>query len=50
LNKPGTGSFRVDGEALPADGIRIARADVATFMLAQLSSAEWMRKSPFIAW
>lgn len=50
LNKPGTGKFRVDGEALPAGGTQIARADVAAFMLAQLNSAEWVRKSPFIAW
>jgi putative NADH-flavin reductase len=50
LNKPGTGKFRVDGEALPANGTTIARADVATFMLAQLASPEWVRKSPFIAW
>jgi putative NADH-flavin reductase len=50
LNKPGTGSLRVDGEALPANGTQIARADVATFMLAQLTSEEWVRKSPFIAW
>jgi putative NADH-flavin reductase len=50
LNKPGTGKIRVDGEALPAGGVQIARADVATFMLAQLGSAEWVRKSPFIAW
>ena len=50
LNKPGTGQFRIDGEALPAGGTMIARADVATFMLTQLTSAEWVRKSPFIAW
>ena len=50
LNKPGTGQFRIDGEALPAGGTMIARADVATFMLTQLPSAEWVRKSPFIAW
>jgi len=50
LNKAGTGQFRVDEEALPAGGTRIARADVATFMLALLGSAEWIRKSPFIGW
>jgi putative NADH-flavin reductase len=50
LNKPGTGRIRVDGGALPADGTRIARADVATFMLAQLKSTEWVKKSPFLAW
>jgi len=50
LNKPGTGRYRVDAEALPAGGVQIARADVATFMLVQLTSAEWVRKSPFVAW
>ena len=50
VNKPGTGRFRVDGEALPAGGVQIARADVATFMLEQLSSTLWLRKAPFIAW
>lgn len=50
LDKPGRGQYRVDGEALPEGGTRIARADVAAFMLAQLTGAEWVRKSPFIAW
>ncbi|HTX42013.1 MAG TPA: SDR family oxidoreductase [Acidobacteriaceae bacterium] len=50
LNAPGRGVYRVDGESLPPRGMRIARADVARFMLAQLGSAEWVRKSPFIAW
>jgi putative NADH-flavin reductase len=50
LNKPGTGKIRVDGEALPAGGTMIARADVATFMLVQLNNALWVRKSPFVAW
>lgn len=50
LNAPGCGGCRVDGESLPPRGMRIARADVARFMLAQLSSREWVRKSPFVAW
>lgn len=50
LNAPGRGVYRVDGDSLPPRGMRIARADVAHFMLAQLGSAEWVRKSPFIAW
>lgn len=50
LNAPGRGQYRVDGEALPPHGRRIARADVAHFMLAQLRSAEWVGKSPFLAW
>ena len=50
LNVPGRGVYRVDGEALPAGGTQIARADVAAFMLAQLKSTEWVRQSPFLAW
>jgi putative NADH-flavin reductase len=50
LNAPGRGQYRVDGEALPAGGTRIARADVASFMLAQLTSREWVKKAPFVAW
>lgn len=50
LNAPARGAFRVDGEGLPPRGMRIARADVAAFMLAQLTNREWVRKSPFVAW
>jgi putative NADH-flavin reductase len=50
LNAPGRGQYRVDGEALPAGGTTIARADVASFMLAQLTTTEWVKKAPFIAW
>lgn len=50
LEEPGRGRYRVDGEALPANGTTIARADVAAFMLAQLGSREWVRRSPFVAW
>jgi putative NADH-flavin reductase len=50
LNSPGRGRYRLDADGLPADGTSIARADVAAFMLAQLTSDEWVRKSPFVAW
>jgi hypothetical protein len=50
LNTKGRGTWRVEGEALPANGTTIARADVATFMLQQLTTREWVRKSPFVAW
>lgn len=50
INAPGRGKYRVDGEGLPPRGMRIARADVAAFMLAQLGSADWVRESPFISW
>ncbi len=50
LNAPARGKYRVDGDSLPPRGMRIARADVAAFMLDQLDSAEWVRKSPFVTW
>lgn len=49
-NAPGRGQYRVSADTLPSRGMRIARADVAAFMLAQLGSVEWIRKSPYIAW
>lgn len=49
LDSPATGKYRVDGKALPADAGSIPRADLAAFMLAQLGSTEWVRRSPYIA-
>lgn len=49
LNTPGRGQIRIDGEALPANGVTIPRADVAKFMLEQLTSAEWVRRDVYIA-
>ena len=49
-NAAGRGQYRVAADALPSRGMRIARADVAHFMLAQLSSPEWVRKSPYLSW
>jgi hypothetical protein len=46
----GRGQYRINADALPANGTRTARADVATFMLAQLTSTKWVRQSSFIAW
>ena len=46
----GRGSFRIDGDALPRNGSRIARADVADFMMQQLTSTEWLHKGVYIAW
>lgn len=50
VNELRTGKIRVDADALPEKGLRIARADVAAFMLAQLTSTEWVRREPCIAW
>jgi putative NADH-flavin reductase len=49
-NGPARGSCRVDGEALPRMGIRIARADVADFMLRQIANPQWVGKLVYITW
>jgi len=49
-NSPGRGSYRIDGDALPRNGARIARADVADFMMQPLTSSEWLRKGVYLAW
>lgn len=49
-NSPGRGTWRVDGEALPRNGARISREDVADFMTAQIGSEEWVGKGVYIAW
>jgi putative NADH-flavin reductase len=49
-NNTGRGRFRVDGEALPRNGARISREDVADFMMRQIGNAEWVGKGVYIAW
>jgi len=49
-NTPGHHPYRIDGEALPPNGMRISRHDVADFMMQQITSPEWLRKSVYIAW
>ena len=45
-----TGTYR-RGERLAMSGMpKISRADVASFMLEQLSSAEWMRRTAVISY
>ena len=48
-NGPATGRYRVDGEALPRNGSRISRADVAEFMMQQIASSEWVRRGVYLA-
>lgn len=50
LNRRGRGTYRIDGEALPRGGSRIAREDVADYMMAQIGSQEWVGKGVYIAW
>jgi putative NADH-flavin reductase len=46
----GVGQLRVDGEALPRGGSRIAREDVADFMMAQIEGREWVGKGVYVSW
>jgi putative NADH-flavin reductase len=49
-NGPGHGSYRVDGDALPRNGSRISREDVADFMMQQIDSPQWIKKGVYITW
>jgi putative NADH-flavin reductase len=44
------GRYRIDGEALPRNASRIARADVAEFMMQQIESKQWIGQGVYIAW
>jgi len=50
LNRPFTGRYRVQEDGLPPGGVTIGRADVADFMLRQLTERTWIRKGPHVAW
>jgi putative NADH-flavin reductase len=49
-NTHGHGTYRIDGEALPRNGSRISREDVADFMMQQIDSPLWVRKGVYITW
>jgi len=49
-NGPARGKYRVDGQALPRNGSRMSRADVADFMMQQIDNPEWVGKGVFIAY
>jgi putative NADH-flavin reductase len=49
-NAPARRAYRIDGDALPPNGSRISRADVADFMMQQIDSSQWIRKGVYIAW
>jgi putative NADH-flavin reductase len=49
-NTPAHGTYRIDGEALPRNGSRISRADVADFMMLQIDNSQWIKKGVYIAW
>jgi putative NADH-flavin reductase len=47
-NGPAKGVYRVDGDALPRNGSSISRADVADFMMQQLTLRAWSRRGVYI--
>ena len=49
-NTPAHGHYRIDGDALPRNGSRISREDVADFMMQQITSPQWVRKGVYISW
>ena len=49
-NARGHGTYRIDGEALPRNGSRISREDVADFMMQQIDNPQWVRKGVYISW
>jgi putative NADH-flavin reductase len=50
LNSAGRGTYRIDGESLPRHGSRIAREDVADFMMDQIEGKDWVGKGVYVAW
>lgn len=49
LDQPGKGNYRVQEDGLPRGGTTIPRADVADFMIRQLTDNHWIRKGPYLA-
>lgn len=49
-NSPARGQIRIDGEALPPNGMKISRADVANFMMQQINNPQWIRRGVYISW
>jgi putative NADH-flavin reductase len=48
IDGPFTGKYRVLPDALPPGALRVARADVADFMLLQLTDPRFHRQGPYI--
>ncbi|HEY3626442.1 MAG TPA: SDR family oxidoreductase [Terracidiphilus sp.] len=49
LDRPPFGHYRVQQDGLPPHGTTIPRADVADFMIRQLTDSQWLRKGPYLA-
>jgi putative NADH-flavin reductase len=50
VDTPLTGVYRVSARYAPKGGSKISRADLAQFMLKQLNSNEWLRKTPTLTY
>lgn len=48
MDTPFTGKYRILPDAMPSGSLRISRADVADFMLIQLTDPRFHRQGPFI--
>jgi putative NADH-flavin reductase len=49
-NGSARGIYCIDGDALPRNAMRIARSDVADFMMQQIGHPQWVGKGVYIAW
>jgi uncharacterized protein YbjT (DUF2867 family) len=49
-DKPARGSVRALTDLAGVHGGTIARADVAKFVVAQVTGDEWLRRAPLITW
>jgi putative NADH-flavin reductase len=49
-NTPAHGAYRIDGDALPRNGSRISRADVADFMVRRIDDPQWIKKGVYLSW
>jgi putative NADH-flavin reductase len=49
-NTTAHGVYRVDGDALPRNGSRISREDVADFMMRQIDDPQWIGKGVYLSW
>jgi hypothetical protein len=48
-NQPGTGKIRAGYLGRKQVGTKLARADLAWFMLAQVPDSSWLRQAPAIS-
>jgi putative NADH-flavin reductase len=44
------GVYRIDSDALPRNGNRVSREDVADFMMQQIDNPQWIRRGVYITW